>query len=151
VSALIARGANIIEYWHWHTLHFGNQPYWAGVLPHIGRPGRVYREIAAVGQELREASPLVSGLTPATWCRCSGAQTRSGSNGRVPVSFPRPRSTDDRGERARSVLPSARNLRDAVNERRASERGGTRRSRARPAGSVRTGQLSPSTLLAVAL
>jgi hypothetical protein len=54
----------MIEYWHWHTLHFGTETYWAGVLPHSGRPGRVYREIAALGQELREAGPLVSGLNP---------------------------------------------------------------------------------------
>jgi beta-galactosidase len=54
----------MIEYWHWHTLPFGTETYWAGVLPHSGRPGRVHREIVAVGQELREAGPLVSGLTP---------------------------------------------------------------------------------------
>ena len=28
----------MIEYWHWHTLHFGAETYWGGVLPHSGRP-----------------------------------------------------------------------------------------------------------------
>ncbi|MEU9892276.1 beta-galactosidase [Streptomyces phaeochromogenes] len=62
--ALISRGASMIEYWHWHTLHFGTETYWGGVLPHNGRPGRVYRELAALGAELETAGNLVSSLTP---------------------------------------------------------------------------------------
>ncbi|WP_262700651.1 MULTISPECIES: beta-galactosidase [Streptomyces] len=62
--ALISRGARMIEYWHWHTLHFGTETYWGGVLPHSGRPGRVYREIARLGQELESAGDLVAGLIP---------------------------------------------------------------------------------------
>src|SRR5207247_2329572 len=49
--ALVARGARMIEYWHWHTLHFGAETYWGGILPHSGRPGRVYRELARLGAE----------------------------------------------------------------------------------------------------
>ncbi len=48
----------MIEYWHWHTLHFGTETYWGGVLPHNGRPGRVYRELAALGEELAAAGDL---------------------------------------------------------------------------------------------
>ncbi|MFH9710353.1 beta-galactosidase [Streptomyces luteogriseus] len=62
--ALISRGASMIEYWHWHTLHFGTETYWGGILPHNGRPGRVYRELAALGGELEQAGDLVSALTP---------------------------------------------------------------------------------------
>jgi beta-galactosidase len=62
--ALISRGATMIEYWHWHTLHFGAETYWGGVLPHSGRPGRTYREIARIGAELRTAGDLVAGLVP---------------------------------------------------------------------------------------
>jgi beta-galactosidase len=62
--ALISRGATMIEYWHWHTLHFGAETYWSGVLPHSGRPGRTYREIARIGAELRALGDLVDGLTP---------------------------------------------------------------------------------------
>ena len=52
---LVARGARLIEYWHWNTLPFGTETYWGGVLPHSGIPGRAYQEIARIGQELREA------------------------------------------------------------------------------------------------
>ena len=62
--ALVARGARMIEYWHWHTLHFGTETFWGGVLPHSGRPGRVYRELARLGAEFERAGDLVAGLTP---------------------------------------------------------------------------------------
>ncbi|MEU4226303.1 beta-galactosidase [Nonomuraea sp. NPDC026600] len=62
--ALVSRGAGMIEYWHWHSLHFGAETYWGGILPHSGRPGRVYQEIARIGAELRTAGELVAGLTP---------------------------------------------------------------------------------------
>ncbi|WP_133780892.1 beta-galactosidase [Kribbella sp. VKM Ac-2571] len=62
--ALVSRGASMIEYWHWHTLHFGAETYWGGVLPHNGLPGRTYREIARLGAELETAGSLVTGLTP---------------------------------------------------------------------------------------
>ncbi|TCN35500.1 beta-galactosidase [Kribbella orskensis] len=62
--ALVSRGASMIEYWHWHTLHFGAETYWGGVLPHSGRPGRTYREIARLGAELEAAGSVVAGLTP---------------------------------------------------------------------------------------
>ncbi len=47
--ALVGRGARMIEYWHWHTLHFGAETYWGGILPHTGRPGRTYGELAGLG------------------------------------------------------------------------------------------------------
>ncbi|MFG2961323.1 beta-galactosidase [Streptomyces sp. NPDC048291] len=62
--ALVARGARMVEYWHWHTLHFGTETYWGGVLPHTGRPGRVHAELARLGAEFEAAGPLVAGLRP---------------------------------------------------------------------------------------
>ncbi|MEU4602376.1 beta-galactosidase [Kribbella sp. NPDC023972] len=62
--ALVSRGAKMIEYWHWHTLHFGAETYWGGVLPHNGKPGRTYQEIAQLGAELEAAGELVADLTP---------------------------------------------------------------------------------------
>ncbi|WP_433385569.1 beta-galactosidase [Actinoplanes sp. CA-142083] len=50
--ALVSRGARMIEYWHWHTLPFGTETYWGGVLPHSGQPGRTYRELSRLGAEL---------------------------------------------------------------------------------------------------
>jgi beta-galactosidase len=54
----------MIEYWHWHTLHFGAETYWGGVLPHNGRPGRTYAELSRLGGELEAAGEVVAGLTP---------------------------------------------------------------------------------------
>ena len=60
----IARGAAMIEYWHWHTNHFGTETYWIGILPHDQRPGRVYDQLAQLGAELATAGETVVGLKP---------------------------------------------------------------------------------------
>ncbi|MFJ9180555.1 beta-galactosidase [Streptomyces sp. NPDC102360] len=62
--ALVARGARMIEYWHWHSLHFGAETYVGGILPHSGRLGRIYAELACLGAEFEAAGPLVAGLEP---------------------------------------------------------------------------------------
>ena len=62
--AMIARGARMIEYWHWHTLHFGAETFWVGVLPHDQRPGRVYEQLAALGAEIKSAEDHLRGLVP---------------------------------------------------------------------------------------
>lgn len=62
--AMIVRGARMIEYWHWHTLHFGTETYWIGILPHDQRPGRVYEQLAALGAEIKSAEDHLSGLVP---------------------------------------------------------------------------------------
>ena len=49
---MVSRGARLIEYWHWHTTHFGTETHWVGVLPHDQLPGRVYRNIAELGEEI---------------------------------------------------------------------------------------------------
>ena len=62
--ALVARGAGMIEYWHWHTLHFGRETYWGGVLGHSLEPGRCYAELARTGAELRRLGPALDSLEP---------------------------------------------------------------------------------------
>ena len=62
--ALVSRGAEMIEYWHWHTNHFGTETYWVGILPHDQQPGRVYRELARLGEDFRRAGSEVVGLRP---------------------------------------------------------------------------------------
>jgi beta-galactosidase len=61
---LVARGARLIEYWHWNTLPFGAETYWGGVLPHSGIPGRAYHEIARIGQELGTAGGAFTAAEP---------------------------------------------------------------------------------------
>ncbi|WP_199035149.1 beta-galactosidase [Glycomyces salinus] len=62
--ALVSRGARMVEYWHWHTLHYGTETYWGGILPHSLKPGRVYRELAGIGAELRRAGSALEGFEP---------------------------------------------------------------------------------------
>ena len=62
--AFVARGAEMIEYWHWHTNHFGTETYWIGILPHDQQPGRVYVELAHLGADLKRAGSRVVGLRP---------------------------------------------------------------------------------------
>src|SRR4029079_970107 len=62
--ALVARGARMVEYWHWHTLHFGTETSWGGILPHAGQPGRTFNELRQVGDEFRRAGRLVAGCRP---------------------------------------------------------------------------------------
>ncbi|MCU1561539.1 beta-galactosidase [Mycetocola sp.] len=62
--ALVSRGAVMIEYWHWHTLHFGTETYWGGILPHSQKPGRTYRELAQLGADFAKAGAAVRRGTP---------------------------------------------------------------------------------------
>ena len=62
--AFISRGAAMIEYWHWHTLPYGAETYWGGVLPHSLVPGRVYAELSELGSELEQIGTLLDGYDP---------------------------------------------------------------------------------------
>jgi beta-galactosidase len=62
--ALVARGARMVEYWHWHSIHFGNETYWLGVLGHDGEPGRCYHEVKRIASELKRAGAAVADLVP---------------------------------------------------------------------------------------
>jgi beta-galactosidase len=62
--AFISRGAAMIEYWHWHTLPYGAETYWGGVLPHSLVPGRVYAELSELGSELEQIGTLLDGYEP---------------------------------------------------------------------------------------
>jgi beta-galactosidase len=62
--ALVARGARMVEYWHWHSIHFGAETYWLGVLGHDGEPGRCYDEVMRIAGELAGAGATVADLEP---------------------------------------------------------------------------------------
>ena len=62
--ALVAKGAAMIEYWHWHTLHFGAETYWGGILPHSQLPGRVYRELSELGKLLETVGDQLADYVP---------------------------------------------------------------------------------------
>jgi beta-galactosidase len=62
--ALISRGARMVEYWHWQTLRVGFETYWGGVLPHSGRPGRIYNELVGVGHALAAVGTALDDFVP---------------------------------------------------------------------------------------
>ncbi len=53
VYAHLGSGANMVEYWHWHSLHYGQEIYWKGVLSHDLQPNRAYREVSKTAHELK--------------------------------------------------------------------------------------------------
>ncbi|RXZ72688.1 beta-galactosidase [Agromyces albus] len=62
--AFVSRGAAMIEYWHWHTLPYGTETYWGGVLPHSLVPGRVYAELSELGADLAAIGEQLDGFEP---------------------------------------------------------------------------------------
>jgi beta-galactosidase len=58
----VSSGANMVEYWHWHSLHYGQETYWKGVLGHDLQPGRPYEEVTRTAQELRKIGPEIVDL-----------------------------------------------------------------------------------------
>jgi len=59
----LAAGANMVEYWHWHSLHYGQETYWKGVLSHDLQPNRTYEEVTQVAHELKKIGPQLVNLT----------------------------------------------------------------------------------------
>jgi beta-galactosidase len=53
----ISSGANMVEYWHWHSIHAGQETYWKGVLSHDLEPNRAYAEVSRVAHELQKIGP----------------------------------------------------------------------------------------------
>ncbi|MBN2763581.1 MAG: beta-galactosidase trimerization domain-containing protein, partial [Bacteroidales bacterium] len=53
VYAHLGSGANMVEYWHWHSIHYGQETYWKGVLSHDLQPNRAYEEVTKTARELQ--------------------------------------------------------------------------------------------------
>lgn len=62
VYAHIGSGANMVEYWHWHSIHYGQEIYWKGVLSHDLQPNRAYREVSRTAHELRRFGQKIVNL-----------------------------------------------------------------------------------------
>ena len=131
--AFVARGAEMIEYWHWHTNHFGTETYWIGILPHDQQPGRVYEELARLGRDFQVAGSAVVGLTPDArvgLLYSSPGQVGAGLPGQLPVRRgSRPVRRDGHGP---TVLP--RDLRRVLPRRlrrRGADPGAARRAAGR--------------------
>ncbi len=53
----ISSGANMVEYWHWSSIHSGQETYWKGVLSHDLEPNRAYAEVTRTAHELKKVGP----------------------------------------------------------------------------------------------
>jgi beta-galactosidase len=62
VYAHLAAGANMVQYWHWSSLHYGQETYWKGVLSHDLEPNRMYAEVSRVAGELKKIGPQLVNL-----------------------------------------------------------------------------------------
>jgi beta-galactosidase len=58
----LADGANMVLYWHWHSLHYGQETYCKGLLGHDLEPNRVYEEFARTAKELERIGPKLVNL-----------------------------------------------------------------------------------------
>jgi len=65
VYLLAATGSNMVEYWHWHSLHYGQETYWKGILSHDLEPNRTYAEFAKTAHELERVGTHIVDLKAA--------------------------------------------------------------------------------------
>lgn len=59
----IASGAEMVEYWHWHSIHNSFESYWKGLLSHDFKPNPVYNEAKKVGEMFKKLSPKLVDLS----------------------------------------------------------------------------------------
>ncbi|MFS0724403.1 beta-galactosidase [Paenibacillus sp. 1P07SE] len=52
----LASGANMVAYWHWHSIHNSFETYWKGLLSHDFQPNPVYEEAKTVGRDFARLS-----------------------------------------------------------------------------------------------
>jgi len=60
----LSSGANMVEYWHWHSIHYGQETYWKGVLSHDLEPNRAYAEVSRTAHELQRVGPRIVNFKP---------------------------------------------------------------------------------------
>ena len=60
--AFLAGGANMVEYWHWSTLNYGQETFWRGVLGQDNKPNRVYAEFKKGAAELERVGDKLVNL-----------------------------------------------------------------------------------------
>lgn len=58
----LAAGAEMVEYWHWHSLHNGCETYWKGLLGHDFQENDTYCEAVTIGRDFKKLSPFLTGL-----------------------------------------------------------------------------------------
>jgi beta-galactosidase len=52
----------MVEYWHWASIHSGQETYWKGVLSHDLEPNRAYAEVSRTAHELEKIGTHLANL-----------------------------------------------------------------------------------------
>lgn len=50
----VASGANMVEYWHWHSIHNSFETYWKGLLSHDFKENATYKAAKRIGKEFAQ-------------------------------------------------------------------------------------------------
>ncbi|WP_040949399.1 beta-galactosidase [Gorillibacterium massiliense] len=58
----LASGANMVEYWHWHSIHNSFETYWKGLLSHDFASNPTYEEALTIGCDFARLSPNLLNL-----------------------------------------------------------------------------------------
>ncbi len=58
----VASGANMLEYWHWHSIHNSAETYWKGLLSHDFEPNPTYNEAKTIGKDFARLSDKLINL-----------------------------------------------------------------------------------------
>jgi beta-galactosidase len=58
----LASGANMVAYWHWHSIHNSMETYWKGLLSHDFAANPVYNEAKTIGRDFAKLSPQLVNL-----------------------------------------------------------------------------------------
>lgn len=58
----LASGANMVEYWHWHSIHNSIETYWKGLLSHDLGPNPTYEEAKTIGRDFAKLSDKLINL-----------------------------------------------------------------------------------------
>jgi len=58
----LASGANMLEYWHWHSIHNSAETYWKGLLSHDFQPNPTYEEAKTIGADFKKLGKHIYNL-----------------------------------------------------------------------------------------
>jgi beta-galactosidase len=59
----LASGANMVSYWHWHSIHNSAETYWKGLLSHDFEPNPTYEEAETIGADFKKLASHLVNLT----------------------------------------------------------------------------------------
>ena len=58
----LASGADMVSYWHWHSIHNSAETYWKGLLSHDFEPNPTYEEAKTIGTDFKKLGPHLANL-----------------------------------------------------------------------------------------